>query len=68
MDWTYPSRPTIVTKRSKPLSQIKVRIKKKHIRPLLLKMQEEIVLGNSFGSKINFLRGKFPVGIPTNIF
>ncbi len=68
MDWTYPIRPTMVTRGSKPLSQINTKTKKKQIRPLLLKMQEEIVLGNSFGSKINFLRGKFPVGIPTYIF
>ena len=68
MDWTYPNRPTMVTKGSKPLSQINTKTKKKQNRPLLLKMQEEIVLGNSFGSKVNFLRGKFPVGIPTYIF
>jgi len=58
----------MVTKGSKPLSQINTKIKKKQIRPLLLKMQEEIVLSNSLGSKVNFLRGKFPVGIPTYIF
>ena len=68
MDWAYPIRPTMVTRGSKPLSQINNKTKKKQIRPLLLKMQEEIVLGNSFGSKINFLRGKFTVGIPTYIF
>ena len=67
MDWAYPIRPTIVTNGSKPLSQIKVRIKKKQIRPLQLKMQEEIVLSDNFRRKINFLRGKFAVGIPTNI-
>jgi len=55
----------MVTNGSNPLSQIKTEINKKQIRPLLLKMQEEIVLGNNFGSKINFLRGKFTVGIPT---
>ena len=65
MDWAYPSRPTMVTKGSNPLSQIKTEINKKQIRPLLLKMQEEIVLSDNFGSKINFLRGKFTVGIPT---
>ena len=68
MDWTYPNRPTMVTKGSKPLSQINTKIKKKQIRPLLLKMQEEIVLSNGFGCKVNFLRGKFCVGIPTYIF
>ena len=68
MDWIYPIRPTMVTRGSKPLSQTNTKTKKKQIRPLLLKMQEEIVLGNSFRSKINFLRGKFPVGIPTYIF
>lgn len=68
MDWTYPSKPTMVTRGSKPLSQINTKIKKKQIRPLLLKMQEEIVLSNGFGSKVNFLRGKFRVGIPTYIF
>jgi len=61
----YSSRLTIVTNGSKPLSQIKTEINKKQIRPLLLKMQEKMVLGNNFGSKINFLRGKFTVGIPT---
>ena len=68
MDWTYPISPTMVTNGSKPLSQINTKIKKKQIRPLLLKMQVEIVLGNDLGSKVNFLRGKFPVGIPTYIF
>tara|TARA_X000000950_G_C13451496_1_gene472129 strand:- start:284 stop:427 length:144 start_codon:yes stop_codon:yes gene_type:complete len=44
----------MVTRGTKPLSQIKTEINIKQIRPLLLTMQEEIVLGNNFGSKISF--------------